>query len=346
MADVEQHTPQFTVWHVGRQGEAACGMAQVINAYADWSFKSCRIKGIKSRDGSKGFKALKLFLYALKTICFMQNPAQNVVVVHLSQGGSFIREGLLLWIAKVRGFGTVAHLHGSQFVSFAAKRPWLVTKVLEAACKIIVLSEETQQTVNRILGSPRAELMPNAVADGNPVTKENLVVFGGHVSFRKGIDVLTAAWRLLDTKKGWRLVIAGAVLDPEVVDDKGDDDLEFVGAVTHNELMILLDRSSIAVLPSRDEAMPMFILEALARNNCVISTRVGGIPKVLSGGGGVLVEPGSIEQLASAFQQVIGSLEERNKIAGKGRETFERSFSAKAVYSDVENLWQSVLKTH
>lgn len=329
-------------WQVGRHGEVAGGMTQVVNGYLGWQFAKFEVGVITSRDGSKGLRSVILFFRALATIFKLHDAKKHVFVVHLSQGGSFVREGLLLVLARARGFGTVAHIHGSRFVDFASRRPWLVERVLSAATKIVVLSRATQDAVCQFVPATRVELVPNAVPEGQPKGKERLIVFGGAVSSRKGVDVLVEAWRRVGIGRGWKLVIAGPVIDRAVVPDSLDD-AEFVGAIEHRSLMDLLDRSSIAVLPSRDEAMPMFILEAMGRNNCVISTRVGGIPAVLTDGRGLLVDAGDAEQLASALSKAMADDAYRETTAGVGRAAFDQEFSAKTIYPRVEHLWSDVL---
>lgn len=331
-------------WQVGRHGEVAGGMTQVVNGYLGWQFSKFEVGVITSRDGSKGLRSVILFLRALGTIFKLRDAKKNVFVVHLSQGGSFVREGLLLLLARARGFGTVAHMHGSSFVDFASRRPWLVEKVLSAATKVVVLSRATQDAVCRFVPAMRVELIPNAVPEGLPKEKERLVVFGGGVSNRKGVDVLVEAWRRVGVGRGWKLVIAGPVIDREVVPESLDD-AEFVGSIENRSLMQLLDRSSIAVLPSRDEAMPMFILEAMGRNNCVISTRVGGIPAVLADGRGLLVDAGDPAQLASTLSKAMADDAYREATARVGRAAFDQGFSARTIYPRVEHLWWDVLNT-
>ena len=48
----------------------------------------------------------------------------------------------------------------------------------------------------------------------------------------------------------------------------------------------------LASLPSRAEALPMFLLEALANGCAVLGSTAGGIPELLSGGAGIVVPPG------------------------------------------------------
>ena len=332
----------FVAWHVGRQGEASCGMTQVLNGYLQWPFAHCRIGVIQSLNGSHGVKALLPFLRSVVDVLKLRDPRHEMLVVHLSQGGSFVREGILLWLAKKRGFGVVAHLHGSRFVDFANRWPGLVRQVLSAATRIIVLSEATDAKVKALVSGASTCLIPNAVVPGNVASKEKRILFGGAVSLRKGVDVLLQAWEKSGTGKGWVLTIAGPQ-DEAFRNLKLPADVEMPGAISHQDLMQRLEHSQIAVLPSRDEAMPMFILEAMARRNCVVSTRVGGIPKVLGEGTGVLLDAGNVDQLADALAQLIDNEDLRENYARLALKKYESGYSARAVYGKLETIWASVL---
>ncbi|MFH8252107.1 glycosyltransferase [Microbacterium sp. B2969] len=333
---------QPTVWHVGRKGEIAGGMTQVVNAYLSWPFGNVRQRLLVSRNGKKGLSGIALFTAALVRTPFLGRRGRTVVAVHLSQKGSFVREGLILRFAKLLRYPTVAHLHGSSFVSFAEGSPALVRRTLGAADVVVALSEETRDAVVSLLPDARVTLVPNAVPEGREREKEQLVVFGGGVTRRKGVDVLVEAWKLADPGAGWELHIAGPILESDLVTDLPDG-VRKQGALEHDALMTLLERSTIAVLPSRDEAMPMFVLEALARKNAVISTPVGGIPRVLGDGAGVLVAPGDADELAAALRALMDDAEQRSTVSAAGYDRFASEFSAEAVYPKVEELWLSVL---
>lgn len=334
-------TAPLVCWHVGRKGEVAGGMTQVVNAYLAWTFEKFDVRVLVSRDGSKGVRALRIFAQAVLSMLRMKNRESTVVVVHLAQGGSFVREGLLLRLAHRRGFATVAHLHGSSFVDFARSKPGLVKKVLGAADRVLVLSDATREAVEALVPAERVSMVVNAVPAGADAVKTHSVVFGGSVSHRKGVDVLTKAWAGL-ADRGWHLEIVGPVKDQEVV----DSDLASAtwhGALPHARLMELLESASIAVLPSRDEAMPMFILEAMARKAAVVATDVGGIAAVLSEGAGVVVEPGDVDGLREALAGLIDSEQDREQTAQAGNARFRSDFSAEALYPRLEQLWLSVL---
>ncbi|MCU1444486.1 glycosyltransferase family 4 protein [Cryobacterium sp.] len=321
-------------------------MTQVVNGYLGWNFETFDTRVISSRDGSSGVAALRVALAAAGAVLRLRGTHNTVVVVHLSQGGSFVREGLLLLLARARGFATVAQLHGSAFAAFADRRPRLVARVLRAAHLVLTLSAETRAVAGRFVGSGAVVLLPNAVGSGAPAPAERLVVFGGAVTARKGVDVLVEAWRQLQAESpaaGWRLIVAGPLLEPGIV-PVALSNAEFVGAVPHSHLMTLLDRSSVAVLPSRDEAMPMFVLEAMARHNCVISTTVGGLPAVLGGAVGVLVPPGDVAALRAALQTAMADDAAREAYAVRARTVYDTTYSAAAVYPQVEGAWRTALQ--
>lgn len=334
------------VYNVGRRGEVAGGMTQVVNSYAAWTFDEFKVRVIESRDGSRGLRALAIFSGAVASIVTLKRSNSPLVVVHLSQGGSFIREGILLRLAKSRRLATVAQLHGSSFAQFAQRKPQLVLKVLASADVVHVLSEETRDAVSLLLPGAQIELLANAVMPGKPTEKERVVVFGGAVTRRKGVDTLLAAWHQVGpTFPDWSLMLAGPHVEPELLNDLPNN-VEVLGAIPHANLMRLLEKSAVAVLPSLDEAMPMFILEAMARHNCVIATPVGAVGTLLENGNGLLVEPGSVVDLANALQISLGDAVLRSDIAANGNELFAKTYSSEVVMPALERLWALALTSN
>ncbi len=330
------------VHHVGRSGDVPGGMTQVVNAYLAWPFERCDVEVVESRgDPGDHVAAARGLVRALRTVRRLAaSPGPHVVVVHLSERGSFVREGLVLRYAHRLGLPVVAHLHGADFARFAAAHPRLVGGVLRAADHVVTLSHETTQVAGRFVEDTRITLVPNAVPPGRPAGKTRTVVFGGAVGRRKGVDVLQEAWRRTGPPDGWRLLVAGPVAEPDVVDTTTPA-TTFLGPLDHDALMTLLESASVAVLPSRDEALPMFVLEAMARDACVVATDVGGIAAVLDDGCGVVVPPGDVDALATALRHVTSDDDARDATVGRARERFTTTYAAPTVYPQVEDLWLS-----
>ena len=64
--------------------------------------------------------------------------------------------------------------------------PWLIKKFVDPQAEFLFVPAD------------RVVLIPNAIPSSSPTPKEPLVVFGGVVSHRKGIDVLQEAWSRID----------------------------------------------------------------------------------------------------------------------------------------------------
>lgn len=332
-------------YHVGRAGDIPGGMAQVVNAYLAWPFEHVTVDVLESRgDPGDHLTAARRLLRTLGNVRSIAKRREHAVIVtHLSERGSFVREGLVARYANRLGLPVIAHLHGSDYAQYEQSNPESVARVLRACTRVITLSDESSRISARHVPAERIQLVPNAVPEGTPRAKEKIVVFGGVVSHRKGIDVLQDAWReVSEANPEWELIVAGPVRDEHLV-DRDLPRTRWLGSVSHGDLMELLERAEIAVLPSRDEAMPMFLLEAMARRACVVSTEVGGIPPLLEGGAGVLLPPGQAGPLAQALDRAMRDDVWRTETAAHGHARFRERYSAEAVFPRVERIWLDAL---
>lgn len=324
------------IHHLGRTGAIAGGMTQVLNDYLAWSFPSSRQHVIVSR-ASRRVETVRRVASAWRAISRLDAP-RDVVVGHVSQRGSFLREGALMVHARRRGLAVVAHVHGSSFPPFARAHPRLTRWALRSAHVIIVLSPETARAVADLGLGAEVRLIPNAVSSAPEAVKEPLVVFGGAVTRRKGVDTLLAAWADASLD-GWELVVAGPLLEPDLASDLPVG-ARALGAIPRADLIDLLARASIAVLPSTDEAMPLFILEGMAARAAIIATPVGGIAEVLANGRGVIVPVGDASSLAAALRELAIEDTTRESIADAGHARWQSLYAPEAVIPQLEAAWE------
>jgi glycosyltransferase involved in cell wall biosynthesis len=115
--------------------------------------------------------------------------------------------------------------------------------------------------------------------------------------------------------------------------------VEVLGVVPNDELTHILQQSSIAVLPSRAETMPMFILEAMARHNAVVSTPVGAVADVLSGGTGYIVPLEDPVALSAALRRLMLDDKYRSRLARAAYQRARSHYSLEAVMPRLEEAW-------
>nr|WP_298101399.1 glycosyltransferase family 4 protein [uncultured Shinella sp.] len=96
------------------------------------------------------------------------------------------------------------------------------------------------------------------------------------------------------------------------------------------------------VVPSRAEAMPYIVLEALAAQKPVIASRVGGIPEVLGPNSIALCEPDDAGSLAKVMMEAVNDPDWVHKVM-PNPEAFKNTFSASVMSSSLLALYHDIL---
>jgi glycosyltransferase involved in cell wall biosynthesis len=92
----------------------------------------------------------------------------------------------------------------------------------------------------------------------------------------------------------------------------------------------LIQAFDVAVLCSHPvvETLPLFLMEAMASSKPIVATRVGDVPSLVENGkNGLLVSPGSREELSGAVVRLLKDESLRNEMGRNGREKVAREFS-------------------
>jgi len=92
------------------------------------------------------------------------------------------------------------------------------------------------------------------------------------------------------------------------------------------------------VLASRTEGQPLAVIEAMAANLPVVSTRVGGIAEAF-GTAALLVPPGDPSALAKAISSMLDAPEERRALAARGHTLVHRRHSVTAMLDAYDALY-------
>jgi glycosyltransferase involved in cell wall biosynthesis len=120
--------------------------------------------------------------------------------------------------------------------------------------------------------------------------------------------------------------------------------VRWLGTLPHAELLRQYreGRVDCAVLPSVDlggglhEGISVALMEAMASGVPAIGTRSGGLPELLAGGAGLLVEPGDPDDLADALERMLRSPGLREDLALAGRRRIEQEFDVRLIARELE----------
>jgi len=204
-----------------------------------------------------------------------------------------------------------------------------------------VLVTPTRQTARVYEGLTLApiEVVPYGIPKPPliPQRKEDATCFVTLGSFepRKGQDVLLEAIHKLDPDIRRRISfkMAGRVLDTEFFEKlksraEGLPNTQLIEALDHSGATALLNQADAVILPSRDETMPIVILEAMGLAKGVLTTDVGGVREwVQNEMNGMVVARENPDELARAITRWVEEPAFAREVAEAGLRTFERHFT-------------------
>ncbi|MFU0505578.1 glycosyltransferase family 4 protein [Pseudaminobacter sp. NGMCC 1.201702] len=257
---------------------------------------------------------------AWRTYRIIQKLQPDVLHGHGAKGGAYARMfGSLLRVSRSR----VARLYSPHGGSLHYDETAMTGKLffgLERLMQrftdhLLFVSDYEQRTFRRKIGPPRPQssLVYNGLGASEfiPVTSHADAadfLYIGMMRDLKGPDLFIEALARVETALA-RQVSA-------VMVGSGDDLPRYRGQVATLGLadrVQFLDpmpaRKAFAlarfiVVPSRAEAMPYIVLEALAAGLAMIATNVGGIPEILGAASPALVQP-SVEALSAKMSEAL-----------------------------------------
>lgn len=303
------------------------------------------------------YSAFLIVLAALKLISLGLLGRIHLLHVHLAAGGSWLRKYVLFSIARLLGIPVVVHIHSGRFADywstaspFAARS---ITRLLSGSARIITLSQAYRKTIVERLPEVRDRVLvlANATPARRPVAAQSddprvTITFLGVLARLKGVDDLIAALGRMHTPTAWQAVLAGhGDIDGyrKQAEEAGvADRVEFPGWLDEHGVDALLARTSVFVLPSYSEGLPMSILEAFAAGLPVVATPLPAIVDVVhEGRNGCLVTAGDVAGLSNVLARLVEDAALRRRL---GQAAFADHAAHYAIEPYVERLvsvWRS-----
>jgi glycosyltransferase involved in cell wall biosynthesis len=189
----------------------------------------------------------------------------------------------------------------------------------------------------------RAELdiSPRDVAVG---LASRLIPFKGHDFVLDGLA------RAIENVPELRLLVAGdgplrADLEAKARRRFPDGFVRFLGYIERmHEFMSACDVFVVPTNPRLSEGFGLAALEAMASGLPVIATAVGSLPEVVTDGEtGVLVDPGDVNQLATAFELLARDDKARIRMGQLARDRAQMTFGLESMVDGVMSVYSEVL---
>ncbi|MEW5985386.1 MAG: glycosyltransferase family 4 protein [Chloroflexota bacterium] len=339
---------------VSRQG----GIAAVQQLYLDnWQHQRYAVRPVStSIEGSRWRKGWTLALALLRYLTLLLTWRPCLVHVHFGWGASFYRKSLFILLARLLKVNVLLHCHTGRFPLFyqaqVGVRRRYVHWILRIATGVAVVSEPLLSFFQTLPIPLRLFLLYNPVAcprtpPERPADGRTVVLSLGRLSQLKGTyNLLRIAPLVLQscpTAEFW-LAGAGEVAEVQALlaAQPWGRQVKILGWLAGEGKAQALSQATLFLLPTYHEGLPLALLEAMAYGLPVVTTRVGGIPDVVSEGeSGYLLRPGDVDGLARRVSQLVGDAELRQRLGSQARQVVLARFQVDSILQQVYTLYDS-----
>jgi glycosyltransferase involved in cell wall biosynthesis len=242
--------------------------------------------------------------------------------------------------------------------------------LLRSYAEVVAVSEEVKQQLLRAgVAAKKVHLIKNGIdlrpfAGAAPSLRDELcrgqpgkgqpgcLVVGlvGRLAREKGVDLFVqAAAEVLKELPDTRFVLVGdgperGALEAQIDRLQVREKVRLAGP--RSDMPAVYATLDVMVSASRQEGLPMAILEGLASGRAVIATAVGDVPNVVRDDStGVLLQPEDVPALVSAMKRLLVDAALRERLGTAGRNVIAEEFSAERMTADYLRIYRSALAT-
>ena len=312
----------------------------------------------------KLFFAIRLFFLCGYNI--LKNRP-HIVHIHFCSRIDFWKHSICLIVSKILGRRTIFHLHGGSFdtfyQSYSPTKRSAVRLIFKIPNIIIVLSNYWYKFLSGLSPASEIRILPNPIncdklsshCKDQLENRERSILLLGSLGKRKGhYDVLKAMPEVLKHYPDAQVYFAGLDEDYGATETlqklaenyKISNKVNFCGPVSGGAKLKLLGRSSIIILPSYAENMPISVLEGMAAKKPVISTRVGAIAEVLGNGEcGILIDPGDWEALSKNIVYLFDDTNYANFIGELAHKKALENWDINKIIMSLDTIYKELLES-
>lgn len=207
----------------------------------------------------------------------------------------------------------------------------------------------TEEDKHNWTGIKNLYVIPNFIdskSEHPAILKNKSVISVGRLNYQKGYDRLVAAWRYVaEQYPDWTLQIYGSGELKQELENQiqlsGLDSVISINPPT-NHIYERLMASSVYVLSSRYEGLPMVLIEAMACGLPIIAYECECGPKDLlaNNDAGILVPEGDINSLAKA---IIALISDYNRRLSMGKSSYKEADNY--LFINIIHRWMSLFES-
>lgn len=273
---------------------------------------------------------------------FKQTAKADIVHIMANSGWSWhLFATPAIWVAFLLRTPVVVNYRGGHAEPFFEKS-WPVVKLsIDRASHVIVPSDYLKEVFAKY--DKQADVVPNILNNELFFPKENI----GEIDLDSGpvllvtrnlepiYDIPTALRclrKVMDKYPNARLLVAGSGPEYEALNKLARqfgiaNQVDFLGRLDSNRIAELYREADVLLNPSTVDNSPNSVIEALASGLAVVTTNVGGIPKLVENEHDAMMIPaGQPELMAEKVLKVIGDKDLRMTLVNNGLEKVKRFF--------------------
>jgi len=230
------------------------------------------------------------------------------IIIFVGSGRSFLN------IPAARGITNITWEHFNTTVNWHLLHP-LSRKLAALYCdKIVTLTNQDAENYKNKFGAKNTLCIPNPVtidsSHKSTLTEKRVLAIGRLVK-QKGFDMLLDAWTKVENRNsGWKLRIIGsgpmlALLLDKIKLYNLEDSIELIPST--DNVIAHYQASSIYVMSSRHEGLPLVLIEAMAMGLPIISFDCETGPRdiIIDNLTGRLIQPFDIVKLAKEMDELM-----------------------------------------
>jgi glycosyltransferase involved in cell wall biosynthesis len=234
------------------------------------------------------------------------------------------------------------------------------TGVYRAADAVLTLTEAEARELKRLGVAPErlhviggagdqpipadgARFRARIASNGSP-----LVVFAGQLYEYKGVALLVAAGEALRARG---VLVELAFVGPETRFSRGffanhkRPWIHVLGKVDNQTKWDAIEAATVVCVPSEQESFGRIYIEAWSKGKPVVAARIPSVSEVVNDGeSGLLINPGSVDDLARALERLVSDPTLAERLGAAGRREVASRFNWTQVVRRVESVYESLLE--